>query len=39
MLSSLRLFDASEVANQRVKIIRFYEKHGGFRANRKVISR
>jgi len=45
MLSSLRLFDASEVANQRVKIIRFYEKHGeaatmeAFGANRKVISR
>lgn len=45
MLSSLRLFDASEVATQRVKIMRFYERYGekatkeAFGADRKVISR
>ena len=28
MVSSLRKFDSSEIANQRLKIIRFYVKHG-----------
>ena len=45
MLYSLRNFDANEIAQQRMKIIRFYEKYGeqatreAFGANRKVISR
>ncbi len=43
MLSSLHRFQHSEVAQQRLKIIQFYEKHGeqatieAFGANRKVI--
>lgn len=45
MLYSLRVFDRSEVAQQRMKIMRFYEKYGekaekeAFGADRKVISR
>lgn len=45
MLVSLRKFDKSEVAQQRMKIIKFYEKYGekaakeAFGADRKVISR
>lgn len=45
MLSSLRKFDESEVAQQRLEIINFYEKYGegatkeAFGADRKVISR
>jgi len=45
MLYSLRHFDASEVSQQRMKIITFYEKYGeratkeAFGANRKVIHR
>jgi hypothetical protein len=44
MLSGRRLFDASEVANQRMKIMRFYERYGekammkAFGADRKVIA-
>lgn len=43
MLSSLRRFQQSEVAQQRLKIIQFYDKHGeeatkeAFGADRKVI--
>jgi transposase InsO family protein len=43
MLSSLRRFQESEVAQQRLKIIQFYDKHGeaatkeAFGADRKVI--
>jgi len=43
MLGSLRRFDESEVAKQRLKIIRFYERYGdaatkeAFGADRKVI--
>ncbi len=43
MLSSLRRFQESEVAQQRLKILQFYDKHGeaatkeAFGANRKVI--
>jgi len=45
MIESLRRFDTSEVANQRLKIINFYNVHGekackeAFGADRKVISR
>ena len=45
MIESLRRFDVSEVANQRLKIINFYMEHGekackeAFGADRKVISR
>lgn len=45
MLYSLRKFSKDEVAQQRMKIILFYEKHGekaakeAFGADRKVISR
>lgn len=45
MLYSLRNFDQSEVAQQRVKIINFYHRYGekatkeAFGADRKVISR
>ena len=45
MLASLRNFDKDEVAKQRMKIIKFYEKFGekatkeAFGADRKVISR
>jgi hypothetical protein len=45
MLYSLRNFDANEIAQKRMKILRFYEKYGeqatreAFGANRKVISR
>ena len=45
MLPSLRRFDASEVAQERLRIINFYHQHGevatkqAFRADRKVISR
>ncbi|MEW6163418.1 MAG: hypothetical protein AB1606_08945 [Nitrospirota bacterium] len=45
MLYSLRRFDRSEIAQQRMKIIKFYEQYGekatkeAFGADRKVISR
>lgn len=45
MLYSLKRFSEDEVAQQRMKIIKFYEKHGekatkeAFGADRKVISR
>jgi hypothetical protein len=45
MLASLRKFEGSEVAEQRMKIIKFYEQYGekatkeAFGADRKVISR
>ena len=45
MIESLRRFDIDEVANQRLKIINFYNTHGelatveAFGADRKVISR
>ena len=45
MLQSLRQFDQSEVAKQRMKIIDFYKKHGeqatkeAFGADRRVLSR
>jgi len=45
MLASLRRFEGSEVAEQRMKIIKFYEQYGekatkeAFGADRKVISR
>jgi len=45
MLYSLRKFDKEEIAQQRMKIIKFYKKHGeqatkeAFGADRKVISR
>ena len=45
MIASLRRFDKDEVAQERMKIIKFYEDHGGlatkeaFGADRKVISR
>jgi len=45
MLYSLRKFTNNEIAQQRMKIIKFYEKHGeqatkeAFGADRKVISR
>jgi transposase InsO family protein len=45
MLHSLRRFSESEIAEQRMKIIKFYEKYGekatkeAFGADRKVISR
>lgn len=45
MLSSLRQFSKSEVAQQRMKIIKFYQQYGekatkeAFGADRKVISR
>ena len=45
MLSSLRKFSQSEIAQQRMKIIKVYEQYGGkatieaFGADRKVISR
>ena len=45
MLCSLRRFDKSEVAQERLRIIKFYDKHGEdetkehFKADRKVISR
>lgn len=45
MLCSLRRFDKSEVAQQRMRIIKFYEKYGekatyeAFGVSRKVISR
>jgi len=45
MLESLRKFSESEIAQQRMKIIKFYEKYGekatkeAFGADRKVISR
>lgn len=44
MLTNLRHFDKSEVAQERMKIINFYQEHGGkatkeaFGADRKVIS-
>lgn len=44
MLSSLRQFSKSEVAQQRMKIIKFYQQYGeeaakeAFGADRKVIS-
>jgi len=45
MLQSLRHFDKSEIAVQRMKIIKFYEKHGeeatreAFGTDRKLISK
>jgi len=45
MLLSLRRFSEDEVAQERLKMIKFYEKHGeqatkeAFGADRKVISR
>lgn len=45
MIESLRRFDKSEVAQQRLKIINFYKKYGekatkeAFGVDRKVISR
>lgn len=45
MLSSLRIYDKSEIAQKRLDIIKFFEKYGeqatkeAFGANRKVISR
>ena len=45
MLHSLRDFDKNEVAQQRMKIIKFYEEYGekatveAFGADRKVVSR
>ena len=45
MLYSLRVFEGSEVAQQRMKIIKFYERYGesatkeAFGADRKLISR
>ncbi len=45
MLSSLRKFSQSEIAGQRMKIIKMYEQYGekatieAFGADRKVISR
>jgi len=45
MLSSLRRFDRSEVAQQRLRIMEFYDRYGekatkeAFGADRKVIGR
>ena len=45
MIASLRRFDKDEVANQRMKIIKFYEEYGeaaakqAFGADRKVVNR
>jgi len=45
MVASLRRFSENEIAQQRLKIIRFYEKHGedptkeAFGVDRKLISK
>lgn len=45
MLNSLQRFDASEVAQERLRMMQFYEAHGeaatkeAFGADRKVMSR